>query len=526
MKHAAVTCLAALILGCAAGETCPSDMWDCGGLCYDLQNDSSNCGACGIACDEGLICVSGLCVLTCPEGMTECSGVCRDLQTDSNNCGTCAVACPTGFICADGACTPDCPEGYTECTDVCRDLMHDPSNCGACGTVCAAGESCLSGTCTFACPAPYTDCSGTCADLSTDHLNCGACGAACAAGEICTAGSCTTSCLEGLTLCSGACADLMRDPANCGACGSPCSSGEVCYDGTCTASCPGGFTDCSGSCRDLDSDRLNCGACDAPCDVGEICVSGACAVRCVSPLVDCSGVCSDTRYDPANCGACGTRCGSAEACVAGSCVGTASRNVLVYYQSFSTPPEPAGSAATLLGWTVTTTSSGPTFASSYDAGGWNVIVVDAPGTGLPADVRTRVLSAISAGLRVIFSWYDPDTDAALATALGVSTSTISSPLPLYPTSGASVNFFTSGQVFPAPLTSSDDAGDNGDLLTLTSGGEIVISASSATGSGIAAITNSGTTIVLGFLPWDFKSTDNDADGTPDMTEMFMNLLQY
>jgi hypothetical protein len=458
--------------------------------------------------------------------MTECSGVCRDLMTDTGNCGACGMTCGTGTICVDGACTPDCPEGYTNCDGTCRDLDHDPSNCGACSAACAAGEVCLTGTCTFACPSPYTDCSGSCADLSTDHMHCGACGNACDPGEVCQAGSCVISCLDGLTLCSGACADLMRDPDNCGACGAACGTGEVCYDGTCTTSCPGGFTDCSGSCRDLDSDRLNCGACDAPCGDGEVCESGACTVRCVSPLVNCSGVCSDTRYDPNNCGACGTRCGSTEACVDGSCETTSSRTVLVYYQSFSSPPEPAGVAATALGWTVTTTNNGTTFASNYDAGGWNVIVIDAPGTSLPTEVRSRVLDAISTGRRLIFSWYDLDTDASLATSLGVSTSTYSTPYSLYPTSGASVNFFTSGETIPVPLTRSDDAGDNGDVLTLTSGGEIIISGTSATGQALGAITNSGNTIVLGFLPWDYKGTDNDADGKPDMVELFTNLLRY
>ena len=577
MRHVTIILLAALAGGCAASETCPPDTWDCGGTCQDLQNDSGNCGACGVECEDGQICRAGACELSCPEGMTECSGVCRDLATDDGNCGICDMGCSSGFICVDGTCTPDCPEGYTDCSGVCRDLEHDPSNCGECGTACAAGETCLAGTCTFACPAPYTDCSGTCADLSSDHLNCGACGAACAEGEVCAAGTCETSCLAGLSLCSGECVDLMRDPLNCGSCGSACGTEEVCDDGTCSLVCSSGLTDCSGSCRDLDSDRFNCGTCGNVCGVAEVCDAGACTFMCLSPLTDCSGVCTSldddpencgtcgnvcnethataycssgacglichTNYadcdvdvstgceasllsDPSNCGACGTVCGTGEMCLSGRCEVVTSRNVLVYYDSFTSPPEPAGAAATALGWTVTATNNATTFATSYDAGGWHIIVIDVPGSSIPTDVRTRVLSAISAGLRVIFSWWNLDTDAALATALGVSTVSYSSPLPLYPTSGASVDFFTSGEVFPAPLTSSDDAGDNGDFLTLLAGGEIVISGSSGTGSNLAAITNSGNTIVLGFLPWDFKSTDNDADGRYDMTEMFMNLLRY
>jgi hypothetical protein len=104
--------------------------------------------------------------------------------------------------------------------------------------------------------------------------------------------------------------------------------------------------------------------------------------------------------------------------------------------------------------------------------------------------------------------------------------TYSTPQTIYPRTGASVNFFTSGETIPVPLTASHDAGDNGDYLTPTAGGELVCSAGSAMGNGVLAITNSRRTLVLGFLPWDFQSTNNDADTNPDMVELFMNMLRY
>lgn len=519
--------LGALVLcSCASSESCPSGFFECSGRCVDLMGDVHNCEACGTTCAEGQVCSGGICMLSCPDGYTECGGVCRDLGSDIYNCGMCGMSCSSGFVCAEGACVPDCPDGYSDCEGTCRNLDSDPSNCGSCGNVCADGEVCSSGTCSFSCPAPYADCSGACADLSTDHLHCGACDSPCAGGEICVGGACTVSCYLGLTLCSGVCVDLMRDPDNCGACGSGCASGEFCYDGSCTASCPGGFTDCSGVCRDLSSDRLNCGACDSPCVDGEVCESSTCTLLCVSPLVVCSGVCTDTSYDPRNCGSCGAACSSTEACVSGTCEGLVSRNVLVYYDSFTTTNEPASLATTRMGWTLTATNTGTAFASAYDAGGWAVVVIDVPGSSLPTEVHTRVLDRISTGGRLIFSWWDLDTDATLATALGVSTVSYNTPHNIYPTSGASVNFFTTGESVPVPLTGTDEAGDNGDYLTLTGGGEIVFSADSATGTALGAITNSGATIVLGFLPWDYKATDNDSDGVGDMTELFMNMLRY
>jgi hypothetical protein len=319
MRSWTIAALAWLATACTSGATCPSYMFDCGGVCFDVMGDDHNCGACGHACPSGQVCSAGACVVECPEGYEMCSGTCRDVTSDQYNCGACGSACLAGFVCLEGSCTPDCPDGYEECSGTCRNTTNDPGHCGECFHACAPGEVCSSGSCSFTCPAPYVDCSGSCADTSLDHENCGSCGHACGAGEVCADGTCTTSCFAGLTMCSGVCVDLMRDPANCGSCAHPCETGEFCYDGACTAACPGGFTDCSGTCRDLMNDRLNCGACDSECAGGEVCDAGTCAPTCAAPLVACSGACTDTSYDPDNCGSCGTACASDEACVAGSC---------------------------------------------------------------------------------------------------------------------------------------------------------------------------------------------------------------
>ena len=361
-------------------------------------------------------------------------------------------------------------------------------------------------------------------------MNCGACGTTCAAGEICAASACVASCGTGLADCGGSCTNLSTDEANCGACGSTCGAGEVCIAGSCSFSCPGSLSNCGGSCIDTDIDPANCGGCGTTCAAGEICAGGSCSLACPSGQTNCSGICSDTSFDPANCGACGVTCGVAQACVTGTCrdlAWSAPMSVLVYYDSFGASEEPAALAANRMGaTTVVSTGSASTFASEYDLGGWDIVVVNVPGSGLPAEVRSRVLDRISTGGLLSFSWWSLDGDAALATALGVSTTSFNSPRPIHPAMAATTNLFDLIETFPAPLTSSRDAGDNGDTLTLTSGGDVLCTVDSATGPNITVVTNGGKVMVNGFLPWDFQDTDNDTDGVTDMVELYVNQFAY
>jgi len=406
--------LALLALSCASAGTCPSYLWECGGICQDLSSDEANCGACGVTCGLGQICSSGTCVLSCPEGSGDCSGVCRDLENDPYNCGACGEPCAEGARCFEGDCIPNCPDGYEDCSGICRNVASDPSNCGGCGLACDPGEVCFEGSCTFACPVPYIDCSGSCADLEIDHDHCGGCDVTCSAGEVCTAGACTTSCFEGLSMCSGACVDLERDPANCGSCGRACDTGDFCYDGACTAACPGGFADCSGTCRDLDSDRLNCGTCANECEDWEVCSSGACTVTCAPPLTNCSGVCSDTSHDPANCGACGAPCSPGEACVLGTCepleIGITTSCHAILDSGWSTgdgtytiDPDGTGSGAPFSVYCDMTT----------DGGGWT----------LTYKVRSNISSSLNPWWNLVL----PGSGSTFPTTLGVPTTSTEGP---------------------------------------------------------------------------------------------------
>ncbi|MCC6553223.1 MAG: hypothetical protein IT372_09415 [Polyangiaceae bacterium] len=249
----ALTALAAAALGIAScapevdttgSFQCAAPLSPCGDVCVDLENDLSNCGACGTACTGDHICLSGSCSpVPCSGGLVACGGVCVDIQTDPQHCGGCDVACASGVPCVVGACQGDCPAGQVACAGGCADLQSDPSNCGGCGITCPGGVQCAGGVCGGPCPPGTEPCGGACVDVASDEQNCGGCGVACTGGAQCVNGACQGGgCGPGLTDCGGVCVDLQTDPAHCGSCGSPCAAGVPCQSGACAAGCPGPTT--------------------------------------------------------------------------------------------------------------------------------------------------------------------------------------------------------------------------------------------------------------------------------------------
>ncbi|MGA1146867.1 MAG: MopE-related protein, partial [Candidatus Nanopelagicales bacterium] len=49
-------------LGSPECPSCPDGLADCGGVCIDLESNVSNCGACGVVCDDGDPCTMDTCV--------------------------------------------------------------------------------------------------------------------------------------------------------------------------------------------------------------------------------------------------------------------------------------------------------------------------------------------------------------------------------------------------------------------------------------------------------------------------------
>jgi hypothetical protein len=142
-------------------ELCDAIDQDCDGNPYngfDLNNDPSNCGKCGNACNKAETCCGGNCIPI------------ADLQTDVMNCGECGKACGGGQYCCQGQClnglvghgglgslcqcTQDCGDRSC-CGTQCVDLTSDSSNCGACGNDCTSGgttlKSCCRGVCSTLC---------------------------------------------------------------------------------------------------------------------------------------------------------------------------------------------------------------------------------------------------------------------------------------------------------------------------------------------------------------------------------------
>ena len=140
---------------CGNYACCSNGQYSCGGFCADLNNDPSNCGACGYVCaepgpNEYGYCLDGNCEYACDVAAVYCNGTCTFLGSDPLNCGSCGNVCPSSApYCEQGVCTntAPCPIGEMRCSGVCTDVISDNANCGGCGNVCPDGFACSGGAC-------------------------------------------------------------------------------------------------------------------------------------------------------------------------------------------------------------------------------------------------------------------------------------------------------------------------------------------------------------------------------------------
>ncbi|MEZ4407429.1 MAG: MXAN_6577-like cysteine-rich protein [Polyangiales bacterium] len=321
--------------------TCNAPEVPCRGACLDPTSDPANCGACGIACPSGSVCVVGQCRPACPTGQTRCGDRCVDSQTDNAHCGACGAACAPGLVCSQGRCGPSCGPMYALCSEspvavtdggvaldagssapvnVCADTRTNERHCGACGNRCPVGQRCEDGACALRCVAGPTSCGDRSVDTQTDPANCGACGTACTAAQRCVSGSCSdTGCPAGTTQCGSRCVDTAYDSANCGMCGNVCASPQYCRASACVIDCPFGRSMCSGACVDTANDQANCGTCGTACAAGQVCEGGMCRLVCPMGTTDCMGRCVDVTTDRLNCGMCGRACPDGQLCAGGGC---------------------------------------------------------------------------------------------------------------------------------------------------------------------------------------------------------------
>lgn len=236
------------------------------------------------------VCVDGTCVLDrCDPPLVRCGARCIDPRFDGLNCGGCGIPCQSGELCNSGLCMPACQGGLAACgfppNVQCVDTNGDVLHCGNCATACRPGELCRFGTCVLDCPPPRVECNGECVLVGSDVQHCGGCNAPCDGG-VCVLGQCAPSCSAPLMSCPGGgpCADVRFDPLNCGGCGMACpavpNARPLCLNMSCTRTrCDPGFEDCTpapGCETNLMNDAMNCGACGRPC-LGGPCMNGFCS---------------------------------------------------------------------------------------------------------------------------------------------------------------------------------------------------------------------------------------------------------
>ena len=381
---------------CDGGECelagCPDPWANCdldisSGCETDTDNDPLNCNGCGNVCDTtnaAAICSEGVCTITmCDPGFIDCdassaTGCEIDGNNDTNNCGGCGIECVADngtAACVEGSCVvTECDEGYEDCDQDAANgceafLATNPDDCGVCGLACDyinATGICSDGVCRLGdCLETFEDCNddgkllpglsdGCEADLASP-TTCGACDSFCsddgglrpATCDDDGAGGfeCTLYCIGGFRAdCDGDPAngcevDLLNAVQSCGSCGNNCelpNTNSACVGGTCNyfGECESGWGDCnddvpgisptapaSDGCETpISNDVNNCGGCgsdddrfDCDSDGGDWRCDGVqCLVdRCPDPQADCDGdqsSCEATLTDTATCGSCGTDC--------------------------------------------------------------------------------------------------------------------------------------------------------------------------------------------------------------------------
>ncbi len=208
----------------------------------------------------------------CIEGYSVCRGACVDLQNDRTNCGACGNTCPSASMCVAGACTigeggvdlgradaGDAGErdGATLDADVLDgDLRDGEVQDGASADASVLDGAVLDGSVDdggatdaglsdagsddggpiISCDIGEIRCGTAC--VRSDAASCGMCGNACLPAEVCSTGMCASICDPPLVACARNCVDLQSDPDHCGSCPNVCATG-ICIDALCSSGTAG-----------------------------------------------------------------------------------------------------------------------------------------------------------------------------------------------------------------------------------------------------------------------------------------------
>ena len=475
-------------VACTSVEQCNDDLACTTDACEDNfcvhRPDDSVCGdeiACTVnRCDAVLGCVAAPNDSACDDGVACTTDRCDAVQG--------CVAATNDNACNDGvACTTDRCDAVQGCVAATNDSACNDSI--ACTTDrCDAVQGCVATTndsaCndSIACTANRCDAVQGCVATPNDS--------ACNDGVACTTDRCNVT--QG-------CVATPNDGA--------CNDNIACTTNRCDATLGCRFTPNDGACNDgvgCTSDR---------CDAAQGCRS-----------TPDNSLCNDSD------GCTTDSCDATNGCVNADlpfCSNTCT-TILIYNDS--APNTLAAQAAGALGISATVTNTDATFATAFDAGGFDLIIIDSASGNIPPGVASRLTSWVQGSGKVVFSYWNLDADAALRSLLGVNTVRELNPSPPVHADPASpVNFFTLVDVFPSPLAFGDFAGDNGDALTLAGGGFVAARFTSATSAeGAILVTQSNRVIVQGFLPHDisFANVDADADSISDGQELYRNEIRF
>jgi eukaryotic-like serine/threonine-protein kinase len=102
----------------------------------------------GMQCGPNAGCVGGdRMVCECDSPRTPCGGSCVLTNEDVSNCGRCGNACQSGYTCLNDNCVPCVPPIYSVCNGRCTRILDNDRNCGRCGNVCGKSGYCSNGHC-------------------------------------------------------------------------------------------------------------------------------------------------------------------------------------------------------------------------------------------------------------------------------------------------------------------------------------------------------------------------------------------
>jgi hypothetical protein len=304
---------------------CPRVQAQCGEVCADLQSSPSNCGACGVACATGQVCVAGACTsLLSGDAAAPDAGTPRDAgdaaAPDASDAGTppkCnAQSCSGNGTCADntGSIVCACNAGYSGATcSNCAGGYQDNDNNRTCKLACAATTCSGHGTCadtsgtaTCTCDAGYTGAScSNCATGLQDKDNNMTCAPECSDRTCSGNGACndnsgtaTCTCNPGYTGATcNTCAAGYQDNDNNMTCTLACNAGTCSGNGTCsdnsgtaTCTCNAGYAGAACStCAAGYQDNDNNMTCTLACNAGTCSGNGTCRDNSGTATCTCTG---------------------------------------------------------------------------------------------------------------------------------------------------------------------------------------------------------------------------------------------